>query len=89
MKQNNPSQQDWKDPLAELNQKKEEVNSLQERVLELELRGEKLALDHKIAIQAKDDEISEERLRLRHKESDLRQAMSQIERLNEDIQSKI
>ena len=89
MKQNNPSQQDWKDTLAELNQKKEEVNSLQERVLELELRGEKLALDHKIAIQAKDDEISEERLRLRHKESDLRQAMSQIERLNEDIQSKI
>ena len=76
MKQNNPSQQDWKDTLAELNQKKEEVNSLQERVLELELRGEKLALDHKIAIQAKDDEISEERLRLRHKESDLRQAMS-------------
>ena len=76
MKHNNPSQQDWKDTLAELNQKKEEVNSLQERVLELELRGEKLALDHKIAIQAKDDEISEERLRLRHKESDLRQAMS-------------
>ena len=58
---------------------------MQERVLELELRGEKLALDHKIAIQAKNDEISEERLRLRHKESDLRQAMAQIERLNEDI----
>ena len=54
-------------------------------MLELELRGEKLALDHKIAIQAKNDEISEERLRLRHKESDLRQAMAQIERLNEDI----
>ena len=26
----NPSQQDWKDTLNELNQKKEEVNSLQE-----------------------------------------------------------
>ena len=42
----------------------------------MELKAEKVALDHKIMIQAKDDEISEERLRFKHKESDLRQAMS-------------
>ena len=81
----NPNQKDWKDTLEQLNSKKDEVDKLQEQVLELELRAEKVALDHKINVQAKDDEISEEKLRYRHKESDLRQAMSQIERLNEDI----
>ena len=69
-----PSQKDWKDTLDELNQKKEEVNNLQERVLQFELKIEKLNLDHKIALQAKDDIIGEEKLRYRHKESDLRQA---------------
>ena len=58
-------------------------------MLGLELKAEKVALDHKIKIQEKDDEIGEERLKCKHKESDLRQAKSQIERLNEDIQSKI
>ena len=50
-----PSQIDWKDTLDELNQKKEEVNNMQERVLQFELKIEKLNLDHKIALQAKDD----------------------------------
>ena len=71
-----PSQKDWKDTLDELNQKKEEVNNLQERVLQFELKIEKLNLDHKIALQAKDDIIGEEKLRYRHKESDLRQAVA-------------
>ena len=72
----NPNQKEWKETLDELNKKKEEVNSMEARVLELELKSEKVALDHKIAMQAKDDEISEERLRYKHKESDLRQAMA-------------
>ena len=85
----NPSNVDWKDTLEELNNKKEEVNRLEEKVLGLELKAEKVALDHKIKIQEKDDEISEERLKCKHKESDLRQAKSQIERMNEDIQARI
>lgn len=47
----NPNQKDWKDTLDELNKKKEEVNKLQEQVLSLQLREEKLALDHKLALQ--------------------------------------
>ncbi len=70
----NPSQKDWKDTLDELNKKKEEVNKLQEQVLSLQLREEKQALDHKLALQQKDDEIGEERLKFRHRESDLRQS---------------
>lgn len=54
-------------------------------MLGLELKAEKVALDHKISIQEKDDEISEEKLKLKHKESDMRQATAQIERLNDDI----
>ena len=46
-----PNQKDWKDTLDELNKKKEEVNKLQEQVLSLQLREEKLALDHKLALQ--------------------------------------
>ena len=38
----------------------------------MQLKEEKLALDHKLALQQKDDEISEERMKLKHKESDLR-----------------
>ena len=67
-----PQNKDWNDTLDELNKKKDEVNSLQEKVLELELRAEKVALDHKLRVQQKDDEISEERLKFKHKESDLR-----------------
>ena len=85
----NPSSQDWQDVCGELSAKKEEVNELQEKVLELELKAEKVALDHKIKLQEKDDEISESRLNLKHKESDLRNANSQIERLNEDLQNRI
>ena len=55
----------------------------------MELKAEKVALDHKIKTQEKDDEIGEERLKCKHKESDLRQAKAQIERLNEDIQARI
>ena len=84
-----PSTKDWKDTLAELNQKREEVNDLQEKVLELELKAEKVALDTKIIIQQKEDEVGEERLKFRHKDADLRQANATIERLNEDLQSKI
>ena len=62
---------------------------MEEQVLKLELKAEKVALDHKLALQQKDDEIGEERLKVRHKESDLRQANAQLERLNEDIQSRI
>ena len=58
-------------------------------MLELELRAEKTALDHKLIVQQKEDEIGEERMKVRHKESDLRQSNAQIERLNEDIQSRI
>ena len=47
---------------------------MEEQVLKLELKAEKVALDHKLALQQKDDEIGEERLKVRHKESDLRQA---------------
>ena len=72
-----------------MNKKKELVNELEEKVLNLELKAERVALDHKNMLQAKDDEIGEERLKFKHKESDYRQAMSQVERLNEDIQSRI
>ena len=85
----NPNQKDWKETLDELNKNKELVNSLEEKVLELELKAEKVALDHKIALQQKNDELGEERLKLKHKESDLRQSNAQIERLNEDIQNRI
>ena len=81
--------QDWHDTLDELNKKKELVNDLEEKVLSLELKAEKVALEHKNRIQEKDDEISEALLKFKHKESDYRQAMSQVERLNEDIQSRI
>ena len=81
--------QDWHDTLDELNKKKEQVNDLEEKVLSLELKAEKVALEHKNRIQDKDDEISEAILKFKHKESDYRQAMSQVERLNEDIQSRI
>ena len=47
----NPNQKDWKETLDELNKNKELVNSLEEKVLELELKAEKVALDHKIALQ--------------------------------------
>ena len=60
--------------MDELNKKKEQVNNLEEQVLKAELKAEKVALDHKLALQQKDDEIGEERLKVRHKESDLRQA---------------
>ena len=42
----------------------------------MELTAEKVALEHKNRIQEKDDEISEDRLKFKHKESDYRQAMS-------------
>ena len=84
-----PNSKEWKETIDELNSRKEEVNGLQERVLELELKAEKVALDHKIKLQQKDDDISEERLRYKHKESDLRQSKAHIERLNEDLQEKI
>ena len=45
-----PSSKDLKDTLDELNVKKEEVNSLEEKILYLELKAEKVALDHKIKI---------------------------------------
>ena len=38
----------------------------------MELTAEKVALEHKNRIQEKDDEISEERLKFKHKESDYR-----------------
>jgi len=81
----NISGKEWNDTIDDLNRKKNEVNCLEERVLELELKADKLAIDTKIKIQEKDDEISEEKLKFRHKESDLRQAHSHTERLNEDI----
>ena len=86
---NAPGSQDWHDTLDELNKKKEQVNDLEEKVLFLELKAEKVALEHKNRVQEKDDEISEAHLKFKHKESDYRQAMSQVERLNEDIQSRI
>ena len=46
----NPNQKEWKETLDELNKKKEEVNNMEARVLELELKSEKVALDHKIAM---------------------------------------
>ena len=46
----NPNQQDWKDTLDELSSKKQEVNDLQEKVLDLELKAEKAALDFKIQL---------------------------------------
>ena len=47
----NPNQEEWKDTLEELNGKKSEVHDLQERVLQLELKAEKTALDYKIQLQ--------------------------------------
>lgn len=58
--------------MNELKDKKEEVNRLEDRILELELKAEKIALETKNKIQEKDDEVSEYRLKFKHKESDLR-----------------
>lgn len=69
---NLPALKDWQETLDELNKKKEEVNSLEEKVLNLELLAEKVALDTKHRLQQKDDEISEEHLKFKHKESDYR-----------------
>ena len=48
-----------------------------------------MALDHKIMVQEKNDVISEERMNLRHKESELRGAKSAIERAREDVGFRI
>ena len=69
--------------------KKEEVNALEEKVLALQLKAEKIALETKNKLQEKDDETTEYRLQLKHRESDLRQSNAQIERLNDDIQGRI
>ena len=69
--------------------KKQEVNALEEKVLALQLKAEKIALETKNKLQEKDDETAEYRLQLKHRESDLRQSNAQIERLNEDIKGRI
>ena len=51
----------------------------------MELKIEKISLDNKIAIQEKDDIITEERMNVRHKESELRGVKSALERSREDI----
>ena len=84
-----PTQKEWKEIFDELNAKKKEAYDLQDRVLELELKADKAALDFKIQLQQKDDEISEERLKNKHKDSNLRVAQQKIDRLNEDIQNWI
>ena len=50
---------------------------------------ERDALDHKIALQEKADIISEEKMNMRHKESELREAKSTLERVRDDIGFKI
>ena len=50
-----------------------------------ELKIEKIILDNKIMSQEKDDIITEERMNIRHKESELRGAKSALERSREDI----
>ena len=75
-----PTQKEWKEIFDELNAKKKEAYDLQDRVLELELKADKAALDFKIQLQQKDDEISEERLKNKHKDSNLRVAQQKIDR---------
>ena len=48
-----------------------------------------MALDSKIQMQLKDDVISEERMNLKHKESELREAKSALERAREDVGFRI
>ena len=57
--------------------------------MQLEVKLERQALDHKIAMQDKDDIISEEKLNLRHKESELRELRGTLERVRDDIGFKI
>ena len=84
-----PTQKEWKEIFDELNTKKQEINDLQDGLLEQELKADKAALDFKTQLQQKDDEISEEHLKNKHKDSNLRVAQQKIERLNEDIQNRI
>ena len=58
-------------------------------MLQLEIKLERDALDHKIALQEKADIISEEKMNMRHKESELREAKSTLERVRDDIGFKI
>ena len=61
------------------------MDEQQEQILRLELKVEKMALDHKIKVQEKDDALGEEGMNLRHKESELREAKRALERAREDI----
>ena len=70
---------------SKLKQSNEQVEEQKEQILRLELKIEKIILDNKIQIQEKDDVITEERMNVRHKESELRGAKSALERTREDI----
>ena len=63
----------------------EQIEEQKEQILRLELKIEKITLDNKIQIQEKEDVITEERMNVRHKESELRAAKSALERTREDI----
>ena len=75
--------------MHQLKQCKESMNDQEDQILQLELKLERAALDHKIAMQDKDDIISEEKLNLRHKDSELREVRSTLERVRDDIGFKI
>lgn len=64
---------------------KAEHEQLQQKVLDLELQIERNALDNKIAVQKKDDEIYESKLLLKHKENELRTMQSNFDRAREDF----
>ena len=70
---------------SKLKQSNELVEEQKEQLLRQELKIEKIILDNKIMIQEKDDIITEERMNIRHKESELRGAKSALERSREDI----
>ena len=58
-------------------------------ILQLELKLDRATLDHKIAMQEKDDIISEEKMNQRHKDSELREAKSNLDRVRDDIGFRI
>ena len=57
--------------LTQLSECKETMARQEDQILQLELKLERQALDHKIAMQDKEDVISEEKLTIRHKDQEL------------------
>ena len=64
---------------------KAEHDEMQQKVLDFELQLEKSALNNKIDLQKKDDEIYELKMMLKHKDNELRTLSSNYDRTREDF----